>query len=45
MIVTANAQMTTETVIKFSDFVIIKPIVVKEVVTLAKRLNPNIVVS
>lgn len=45
MIVTANAQMNTETVIKLSDFVIIKPIVVKEVVTLAKRLNPNIAAS
>jgi len=45
MVVTANPQMTTETVVKLSDFVIIKPIIVKEVVTLAKRLNPTIVAS
>lgn len=45
MVVTANSQMTTETVSKLSDFVILKPVIVKEVVTLAKRLNPNVIVS
>ncbi len=45
MIITANHQMSTEIVVKLSDFVIIKPIIVKELVTLSKRLNPSIVVS
>ncbi|MBI1278379.1 MAG: response regulator [Anaerolineaceae bacterium] len=41
IVATANPQMTTETVLELSDFVVIKPINVKELVTLSKRLNPN----
>ena len=40
IVATANYHMATEIVEEMADYVLVKPVMIKELVTLAKRLNP-----